>query len=234
MSQIILGVIALAGVIWLLKSFTKAKPSAMARMLKTGGGIAALLAGVVLTLRGRFDAGLPLIFLGLGLAGWMPGMPASLGGRTTQTPGQVSRVRSAMIEMELNRDTGAMSGRVLAGRFAGRALDQLTLVDCGSLYLETAADPDGRSLLEAYLDRRFPRWREDLDQHADPRAGQRARSTGKMTKEEAHQILGVQPGASADEIRAAHRALMKKLHPDQGGSTYLAARVNEAKDVLLG
>ena len=86
----------------------------------------------------------------------------------------------------------------------------------------------------AYFDRWQPRRREHAQR--DTAAGQdrsRAASSGEMTKEEAYQVLGLQPGAGADEITRAHRAFMKKLHPDQGGSTYLAARVNQAKDVLL-
>jgi DnaJ-domain-containing protein 1 len=84
----------------------------------------------------------------------------------------------------------------------------------------------------AYLDRREPSWRDHVQGGAAAGPG-RAWSSGKMTEEEAYQILGLKPGASPDDIGRAHRTLMKKLHPDQGGSTYLAARVNEAKDVLL-
>jgi hypothetical protein len=89
-----------------------------------------------------------------------------------------------------------------------------------------------RALLAAYFDRRNAGWREDADSGAAAGKADPARS-GKMTEEEAYQILGIAPGASAEEIGRAHRQLMKKLHPDQGGSNYLAARVNAAKDVLL-
>jgi DnaJ-domain-containing protein 1 len=85
----------------------------------------------------------------------------------------------------------------------------------------------------AYLDRRAPSWRDDVQADATTREPGSSWSSGKMTDEEAYQILGVHPGASSADIGHAHRTLMKKLHPDQGGSTYLAARVNQAKDVLL-
>jgi len=93
-------------------------------------------------------------------------------------------------------------------------------------------DAESVPLLESYLDRRFPAWRQNAQ--GNTAGGQsRPSSSDKMTDEEAYQILGLQPGAGRDEISRAHRALMKKLHPDQGGSTYLATRVNEAKDTLL-
>ena len=140
-------------------------------------------------------------------------------------------MRSAFVEMELDHDTGAMRGRILAGRHEGASLDALDVATLAGFLADI--DEESRALLMAYLDRREPRWREHAQGDAAAGSGRRGWSTGKMTEEEAYQILGVQPGASAEDIGRAHRSLMKKLHPDQGGSTYLAARVNEAKDVLL-
>jgi hypothetical protein len=166
---------------------------------------------------------------GLALLGWIPGA-ATFGQRTQKTAGQVSRVRSAFVEMELDHDTGRMRGRILAGRYEGTSLDALDVATIIGFLSEV--DEESRLLLAAYLDRRQPGWREHAQ--GDAAAG-RERSTrrGPVTEEEAYQILGLQPGASIEEITRAHRNLMKKLHPDQGGSTYLAARVNEAKEVLL-
>jgi hypothetical protein len=139
-----------------------------------------------------------------------------------------------MIEMEIDLGSGAVEGTVLAGSLAGRRLSSLDPAGLSRLYEECSAlDPDGIPLLEAYLDRRFSGWRENAQGDRDTRTRTHAHS-GVMTKEEAYQVLGLQPGASLNEIRQAYRTLMKKLHPDHGGTAYLAARVNQAKEVLLG
>ena len=184
--------------------------------------------GAFVGLRGNIEAGIGIGLFGLGLLGWSP-FGAGLFQRAVKTPGQVSRVRSAFLEMELEHDSGAMRGRILAGRHEGVPLDALDVPTLTELLPDI--DEESRALLTAYLDRREPGWRDHAEGHAG--AGRTAASSGKMTEEEAYQILGLQPGASAEEIGRAHRSLMKKLHPDQGGSTYLAARVNQAKDVLL-
>ena len=138
-------------------------------------------------------------------------------------------MRSAYLEMELDHDSGDDARAHRRRPPSGRALERLdvkTLVD-----LLDEIDEESRALLVAYLDRRDPSWSEYAQ--GDAAAGRRAASSGKMSEQEAYQILGLEAGASADDISRAHRTLMKKLHPDQGGSTYLAARINEAKEILL-
>ncbi|ACA16716.1 heat shock protein DnaJ domain protein [Methylobacterium sp. 4-46] len=231
-----LGVLVLTGLWWLGRNASTANPATLAKLLRRLGGLLALAAAALLFLRGRFDAAILLGLFGGSLLGWrqMPALPFGLGGAAApRAAGTASRVRSATVEMELDHDTGALRGRVLTGPLAGRDLDTLGLPDLRSLLAAArAGDPEGEKLLEAYLDRRFAGWREDAERDADPRPGGAAQP-GPMAEDEAYQILGLQPGASAEEVRRAHRTLMKRLHPDQGGSDYLAARVNAAKDRLL-
>jgi len=232
MITLLYGVAAVLLVWWLAKLFARGNPAAMAKGLKLAGGVASLAGAGLMLFRGRIDMALLLGAVAAWLFGWSTfGFPG-FGRRTMKTPGAVSRVRSAMVEMELDHDTGAMDGTVLAGPFTGRALNKMSEEELRRLHADCVrSDADGVRLLEAYFDRRCPRWREDA--HADAHARGARPQTGAMTDEEAYQILGLQPGASADDVRRAHRALMKKLHPDQGGSTYLAARVNQAKEILL-
>ncbi len=134
-----------------------------------------------------------------------------------------------MLEMRLDHDSGAMTGTILSGPHAGRAVETLSRPELIALRQELARDdPDGVSLLEAYLDRRFAGWRE-----ADEGQRQRRGGAGAMSRREALEVLGLGEGAGAADIIRAHRTLMKKFHPDHGGSTTLAARVNQAKDVLM-
>lgn len=222
---------------WLSKLFVGLDPKKLARVAKTGGGLLSMGVAALLMIRGRLDMALFVGGIGAWLLGWSAygpgGMRFPWGNDTAETPGARSRVQSGLLEMELDHDSGAMTGKVRAGAFAGRDLDTLGLAEIASLMRDCLAqDPEGARLLEAYLDRRSPGWREDAQSHRD--AGQRgAPGAGAMTKEEAYEILGLQPGASQEAIREAHRSLMKRIHPDAGGSSGLAARVNQAKDVLV-
>src|SRR6185312_6715509 len=228
MPTILIGVAALLLALFGLRIFSQMDARLVVKSLRRGGGVAALAGAAFFTATGRLPVAIPLGFLGLGLLDWIPGRAAF--GNARPTPGQTSKVRSAMIEMELDHDSGIMRGTFVAGKYAGTPLDRLDPKTLVSLF--SSMDEESRALLEVYLDRREPAWREHVDENAGPGTGETA-GKSPMSEEEARQILGIEPGASPFEIRRAHRALMLKLHPDQGGSTYLAARVNEAKEVLL-
>jgi hypothetical protein len=231
MPEILLGVVALLLLLWAASAFIKADPKQVGRVLRWIGGVAALLLAGFLLFRGQIGIAIPLGAFGLGLLGWTFFWPAPFGARTQRSTGQVSHVRTAFLEMELDHDAGRMYGHVLAGSYQGASLDALDRAALMKLLGEV--DDDSRNLLAAYLDRREPGWREHAQHHAGTGSDTRPTSAGKMTEEEAYQILGLQRGASTEEISRAHRSLIKKLHPDHGGTTYLAARINEAKDVLV-
>jgi hypothetical protein len=141
-----------------------------------------------------------------------------------------SLVETPTLAMRLDHSTGRMSGTVRRGRHAGRELASLGLPDLLALLADCRAeDPDSVALLEAWLDRLDPDWR--AAEAATPPPG--APPGGRMTREEALAVLGLAEGADAAAIRAAHRRLMRAAHPDQGGSDWLAARINQARDILL-
>lgn len=215
---------------WLITTYTKADPKLLKKLLRTAGsGVLLAIAGFLL-FRGHVETAIPLGLFGLGLLGWGPLASSGWFTRMQKTPGQASRVRTDFLDMELDHDSGAMRGTILSGRRMGASLDELKLSSL--LELLTEVDGDSRALLAAYLDRREPGWRERANGGAAAGQGAAWRA-GKMTEEEAYQVLGLELGASAEAIAQAHRTLMKKLHPDQGGSTYLAAQINAAKEVLL-
>src|SRR5262250_609273 len=187
MITILIGLVVLILLLWGLGVFAKADPKGLALGARRAGGVAALVGAAVLLFRGNLTFALPLGITGFGLLGWGPWQ--GLARRTQRSSGQVSRVRSAFLEMELDHDTGAMRGRIIAGPRAGASLDALEVPAVIAMLSEV--DEESRSLLAAYLDRRDAGWRPNTDDGAGARDVRRP--SGKMTEEEAYQILGVAP-----------------------------------------
>ena len=241
---LILGVAILAGVLLAGRWFTTADPKLLVKVLKW------LLLGII--------GAVALFFVFTGRLGWaIFALPALLlwlmrarsahrmfktfsrmtsgwGGGPT---GQSSDVETRFLRMGLDHDSGRMSGEVIEGKYAGRTLAEMTLDELVDL-LQTCwvEDQPSTQVLEAYLDREYPDWHDRIQGEAPGGAGSRDsnRGQGVMTRAEALEILGLKPGAEEQEIKDAHHRLISNMHPDHGGSTYLAAQINQAKDVLLG
>ena len=227
------GFAVLSGFLLLIYLFINADPARLARGLKVSGIVIAVLAVATLAVSGRLAALLmPLAML----------MPLLIRVRSVldryrpPSGGQSSKVETPFLRMNLDHDTGSMEGTILRGRFAGMRLEELAAADLLALLRECRAeDEEGARLLEAYLDRVRPDWRDELagERTAGTGRGNTRSTSGDMSVEEAYAILGLSPGADADAIKEAHRRLMVKLHPDHGGSDYLATKINRARDVLL-
>ena len=151
--------------------------------------------------------------------------------QSRKSSGNQSEVKTRIIAMQLDHDSGVMYGTVTEGPLAGKVVGDLSETQFIELLKYCREnDNDSARLLEAYLDKRFgDSWRQDDPEGYQSSSG----SSGAMSIHEAYEILGLQPGASREEIIDAHRRLMQKNHPDRGGSDYLAAKINQAKDLLL-
>jgi DnaJ domain len=238
MAPLLLGALVLILILAFLRAFAFADPKALIKGLRYSGaaacgGFAALFAAT-----GRL---VPAMFLGSMAWGlftrgrvWPAGWPHFSGGRSSRSrpkEGESTGVRTPWVEMELDHDTGAMRGTVLKGAHVGKTLDQLGRDALLAFYQEAgSADAETARLLEAYLDRTLGAdWRAEAERRRPA-----AYSDSAMSREEALKILGLREGAMEDDIRSAHRRLMMQNHPDRGGSDYIAAKINEAKDVLVG
>lgn len=238
MPWLLITLVSIFGGVLLLWWFVRAEPRAVLRAFRWIGIVLAVVFLLGMMVTGRFH------FLFAALAFLIPWLirfrrvrNAFKSARGPQQ-GQASEVRTRFVIMRLNHDTGEMDGTVQEGAHAGRQLSDLNLEAAIAVYREAlAADEQSAQVLQAYLDRMHDAsWRDRMGGAAggasDP--GSAPGSAGPMSYGEALDILGLSSNPSEQDIKFAHRQLMQKFHPDRGGSDYLAARINEAKEVLLG
>jgi len=232
MNWLILGMGTLVGLGLLGWMLANANPKHIASAVRFGGGGLLALAGLFLILRGMMVFGGPMVLAGVMMfargLGWQGfgGFPGQARGRKG-----ASSVSTGWLDMSLDHDSGDMDGRVLQGRFEGRQLSDLTSAELLDLMTEASSDGDTVRLLEAFMDRNHPDWRETEDNTS---GASRPASDGPMTIHEALTVLGLPDDASDDDVREAHRTMMKSHHPDQGGSDWYATKLNQARDTLLG
>ncbi|ODR98673.1 hypothetical protein AUC68_09795 [Methyloceanibacter methanicus] len=230
-----IGCALLLALLFVGRVIVRSNPQQLAGTVRKVGAVALFGVAGFLALRGALPLAIPLAAFAMSLIAGGGGL-GGFGGSAHKSEGQTSQVQTERLEMELDHDTGYMDGKCLKGKFAGRALSSLSETEAIELYLSFKTDGlKEAALMEAYLNWRVPDWQDKTGGAGS--AGETAPggfSKGRMSTEEARAVLEVAPDASEEEIRQAHRRLMMKLHPDQGGSNYLAARINEAKDVLLG
>jgi uncharacterized membrane protein YgcG len=237
----LLGIALLIGFYLLARAFVNADPKSLARGVRyTTIGVTVIVV-VFLAVTGRLGAAMAVGAFVVPMVLRWRALINRVRAAAGPSDGQTSTVETMFVRMWLDHDSGAMSGQVLRGGFEGRMLDDLSLNELLILLDECrSGDQQSAVVLEAYLDRTQPDdWRNagagggNTGSHAGGGSGGGRTSGGAMTREEAYEILGLRPGATAEEIKEAHKRLMLKMHPDQGGSTYLAAKINQAKDLLM-
>jgi DnaJ domain len=231
MSYVLLGLAFLAAVLVLSRWFQSANPVQISQALRWAGLVVSGLATLLFLVAGPLPLALLTVagFLYLLIRGPGP-RPSTTKPRPRRGKSKQSRVETSYLDMILDHDSGQMAGRVRKGAFAGRDLSEMRPEELLALWRECMArDDQSARVLESFLDRHFGGWRETAQAQDEA-----PRRSGRMSPGEAYRVLGLSPQASDQEVKAAHRRLMREHHPDRGGSVELAARLNEARDVLLG
>ncbi len=231
MPQFFIALAIVFGGLWFIRKMAKTPQAAMPGFIQKAAGVGIMGLAGLFALRGGMQIAVPMFLFGLGLAGKGQAFPNGFNWGKAKSPGQKSRVATSLLAMELDHDSGGMDGEVLAGALQGRQLSSLTQPEMMSFHVSCkSAGDQSLPLYEAWLDRAQPEWRAAWGKGG---SGPTATS-GAMSREEAAAVLGLKTNASTADIKAAHKRLMKDFHPDKGGSDYLAAKINAAKDVLLG
>lgn len=235
MAWLVLGICLLVGLLLIGRWFVSADPASLARGMKWGAAGLLVMVAIFLALTGRLGLAVAAISFALPLVMRWRALSNRFKAARGPTPNQKSGLRTATLEVTLDHDSGAMTGAIMSGGFAGRRLEDLSMEDLVALRAECAVrDPESVPVVETFLDRAFGRaWRAGEEGGEGEDAASRPAS-GPMSREEALEVLGLAEDATSPQVREAHRRLMKRFHPDQGGSDYLAAKLNQARDVLLG
>ena len=244
MPYLILGVAILLGLVLAGRWYVNASPQSILRVFKWIAVIGCIMIGILIILTRQFTWS---AFMLLALLPWFlrarqasrmaknwSRMTNSAAGGSGAAPGQTSEIETKYLRMFLDHDTGEMNGDVIIGEFSGKTLRNLSFEDLIRLFDEVRGEKNSMQVLAAYIERYHgDAWRES-NYFTESMDSGIEDTSGLMTQKEAFKVLGLEEGASSDEIKAAHRRLMSKLHPDHGGSNYLATKLNEAKDLLLG
>lgn len=265
MQWVILGFGLFIATGFILRWLAKARPSDIRHLLFGGIAVLLVLVGLWLLLTGKLAAmfaalvaAIPFLFRVLKFGVMWPFFKRMFGsaryrGRGANPHGsssngtrrnRFSEIRTQFLVMQLEHETGRLSGSVIAGSLAGRDLDGLGLDELQHLYVECCSAQDqSRTVLGTYLDRRSDcqDWRNwDCVGRADGSSSRQEQHGGNsgfrsegMDVTEASKILGLGKNPSRAEINRAYQTLIKAVHPDHGGSDYLASRVNAARQVLL-
>jgi len=218
----IAGVVGFAITLWGVRSVLR---SNFAIRAPNPMGVVLIAAGLWLFFFRAITLAIPVLIFGAVL------LSRQSGGVASRHATQTSKVRSAYLEMMLDHETGAIDGQILTGNRQGQVLSDLALDDLLLFHAEVRTDEESLKLFETFLDSAHPDWR---DQESAARGDETSPLSRRMSREEAHELLGLEAGCSDEDIRRAYHRLIKRVHPDSGGTAALMARITEARDMLLG